>query len=113
MDGIRVGVADSVLQRCCALHQCCFQVCSVVEGVNHASDVLPALMSLAEDNNSVTHPGMGHRLADGYGAVSDLADPPGGRRGELFLGDRSTQDRRTDRKSTRLNSSHANISYAV
>src|SRR3712207_7252852 len=32
---------------------------------------------------------------------------------ELVAGDRERRDRHIDRKSTRLNSSHANISYAV
>src|SRR3712207_8386557 len=52
------------------------------------------------------------RLQDGAGAVGDLLDevrlvvhPSGGEGREA--------DRLLDRKSTRLNSSHANISYAV
>src|SRR3712207_8412814 len=35
------------------------------------------------------------------------------RSGSLLIGRRRTEDARRDRKSTRLNSSHANISYAV
>src|SRR3712207_7781063 len=53
--------------------------------------------------------GAGHRPTAGRG------DPPAapGRRPHQPPHGRSTVGRRRDRKSTRLNSSHANISYAV
>src|SRR3712207_7184903 len=57
----------------------------------------------------------GHRVAEDDDAAGDAGDVGGG------AGDRDDRDRvavlqragRRDRKSTRLNSSHANISYAV
>src|SRR3712207_7243833 len=57
---------------------------------------------------------------DGMGALDDVdehphvlaGEEPGGVRAD-HLGQVRGDDRRTDRKSTRLNSSHANISYAV
>src|SRR3712207_8207837 len=45
-----------------------------------------------------------HRRGDGQLEVVDLTDDPR---------DAADRRRRADRKSTRLNSSHANISYAV
>src|SRR5438445_13311056 len=51
------------------------------------------------------------RLAGGIrGGRSDCRTPGGGRRAGVRQTDRPP---RIDRKSTRLNSSHANISYAV
>src|SRR3712207_8772850 len=62
--------------------------------------------------------GAGGCRIDGYGAArhgAGLADQPGAdkaqRRGGE--GERQRAADRLDRKSTRLNSSHANISYAV
>src|SRR3712207_7350293 len=48
--------------------------------------------------------------AGGGGGRRPAVDTGGGRRG---AGDARGRARRRDRKSTRLNSSHANISYAV
>src|SRR3712207_7240519 len=45
--------------------------------------------------------------------ASDQGGQAGARRAVRELADRHRLDGRADRKSTRLNSSHANISYAV
>src|SRR3712207_8665885 len=49
---------------------------------------------------------------DGRGA-GELVDVGAGREHALGAAEDDAADRRVDRKSTRLNSSHANISYAV
>src|SRR5947209_16327656 len=53
----------------------------------------------------------GHRAA--HARLSALAGPAGSRGGGLSLRRGGRALPRLDRKSTRLNSSHANISYAV
>src|SRR3712207_7262842 len=56
----------------------------------------------------------GHRRAAGDAGRPALGrEPPGPRLRGRLLGDRPQRGRGPDRKSTRLNSSHANISYAV
>src|SRR3712207_8250791 len=59
--------------------------------------------------------GPGEAVGGGAPADAHLLRPRDDARGRLLLGDRELQSphRRADRKSTRLNSSHANISYAV
>src|SRR3712207_8254104 len=55
-----------------------------------------------------------HQAADHQAAEVPLPGDVGYREGEDHVDHDDRQDRRdTDRKSTRLNSSHANISYAV
>src|SRR3712207_7879204 len=49
----------------------------------------------------------------GGGGGGGTPDPGGGRGGGRRPARRDRRDLRRDRKSTRLNSSHANISYAV
>src|SRR3712207_8232371 len=66
----------------------------VVRRVDRDVAVLPAL---GEQAAGVPAPGL-------HGVVADAGEP--------FVGDRPAPERQ-DRKSTRLNSSHANISYAV
>src|SRR3712207_7742245 len=54
-----------------------------------------------------------HRRRDGH---REKADPGRATRGDLVIGTQPAVDHcrcKQDRKSTRLNSSHANISYAV
>src|SRR3712207_6995501 len=53
------------------------------------------------------HPAVAQRVRQPRAAAQALEDAPGGDMGVHPLGVRA------DRKSTRLNSSHANISYAV
>src|SRR3712207_8822011 len=60
--------------------------------------------------------GGGRREADdGLGHAGLMAKPKGARNGNSRPGGRKrpSEIHRVDRKSTRLNSSHANISYAV
>src|SRR3712207_8634950 len=63
-------------------------------------------------------PGSRRRATPGTGPPTNSAETVGnpchdGRRGEVGGRDRAGRSAVRDRKSTRLNSSHANISYAV
>jgi hypothetical protein len=62
---------------CCVLDQGCSQLCSVVERVDHAGDVLPALVPFAKNHDGVTGSGTGDGGTDGQTPVPDLEDAPG------------------------------------
>src|SRR3712207_7917321 len=57
--------------------------------------------------------GVGGRIGEDQVFVDLAQEERLRKRGDLFLGGGPLGRRRGDRKSTRLNSSHANISYAV
>src|SRR3712207_6979337 len=71
------------------------------------SVVLAALLVVDHVQRRVAVAQLGHRLALDLGAGLEVPD------GELHQRCAGVRRQHLDRKSTRLNSSHANISYAV
>src|SRR3712207_9285186 len=73
---------------------------------------------LEPDEDLAVREGVGRLRGDGDVEVlghllGQLGMRPAGEEHEVLLGDGRHRTHRGDRKSTRLNSSHANISYAV
>src|SRR3712207_9017717 len=70
----------------------------------------PLFRSADREEGGAVAPAVDRRV-ERRGAVADRADDVGGEHAQLRI--RTARHRPIDRKSTRLNSSHANISYAV
>src|SRR3712207_7486553 len=67
------------------------------------------------DRDHAAVAGRGHRVRTGEARDDDVGAQPGARAAQVRVEHVAAvfDDQQVDRKSTRLNSSHANISYAV